>query len=129
MTTIRLFESYPAPAISDEELEELSEIFGLKDRPEPKEKPGWIYFLRGPDGICKIGKSTREPDLRIAEYSPQLPFETELAFMMQVSNCDVAEKYLHAVFQLRHIRGEWFKISDADILAVAQNCIGLVFIS
>lgn len=83
-----------------------------------EEKPGWIYFLRGPDNLFKIGKSKKYPTKRIAEYSPLLPFETEIAFGWQAFNIDQAEILTHKALAAYRLRGEWFRLPDEVIAEI-----------
>lgn len=76
---------------------------------------GFVYFLRGMTGIVKVGKSKRTPTRRIAEYSPLLPFETELIHVIECDDCAAAENELHTVLENNRLRGEWFRLTDRDV--------------
>jgi len=87
-------------------------------------KSGWIYCLRGPDNLVKIGKSQRKPTQRVAEYSPLLPFETEIEIEFQANDMNAAEEILHGWFKNFHARGEWYKIPSQTLslwIAVLSN--------
>ena len=66
-------------------------------------EPGHIYILINPsiDGMVKIGKTTRDPDLRAKELSQAtgVPTPFYVAFSIQVADCDSAEEYVHAVLE------------------------------
>lgn len=75
---------------------------------------GYVYILKG-NGLYKIGLSTRKPDARIAEYSPKLPFSTELVKVIESNNCHALEKELHRRFRSKHVRGEWYALTSEDL--------------
>jgi len=77
---------------------------------------GYVYLLKEVGGNrVKIGKSTRPPTVRIAEFSPMLPFETEIAHTIECSDVNWAESLMHDLFKSLHLRGEWFKIGKPDM--------------
>lgn len=128
--TIKLIASY-GDTIDDEKFfremtprefwnfQQMSNYYDSQER-KPTTK-GWIYFLRGPGGLVKIGKSKNKPTKRVAEYSPKLPFETHLAFVFETSDIDYSEKYLHSVFVHRKVRGEWFRVTDNEIMDISLH--------
>lgn len=83
-----------------------------------KDRPGCVYLIRGdsPQGVLhKIGRSIDTPRrLRtLRRYSDQR--NLALLFALHVSDCVMAERYLHRRFaRLRHA-GEWFRLSPVDI--------------
>jgi hypothetical protein len=77
-------------------------------------KAGYVYFLKAGD-LYKIGKSTRLPTARTAEYSPKLPFETTLVKVIEAENCHRMESSLHNRFKSKHVRGEWYALTDEDL--------------
>jgi hypothetical protein len=85
-----------------------------------KNSHGWIYFLRGPGGLVKIGKTKREPTQRIAEYSPLLPFTTELILSIPVTDLNQCERLFHSIHTANRVRGEWFNFSDEELNALVS---------
>lgn len=75
---------------------------------------GYVYVLKG-NNLYKIGRTTGLPTKRTAEYSPKLPFETELVVVIKTDDCFKLEKELHARFKSKHVRGEWFNLTPKDL--------------
>jgi hypothetical protein len=76
---------------------------------------GWIYLLKGPNNLYKIGYTKRNPIKRIIEYSPKLPFKTKLFISFPALFGIKTEHALHERLENKHIRGEWFKLTHDDI--------------
>lgn len=76
---------------------------------------GWIYLLKGPRNLYKIGYTKRNPAERIIEFSPKLPFETKLIMSFPALFGINTEYALHERLEDKHIRGEWFKLTHNDI--------------
>lgn len=84
--------------------------------PESKKKVpqvGYVYFLKG-DDFCKIGR-TVDLDSRITTIRPKLPFETELALVIETDDPTALEIALHDRFAAKRANGEWFALTDEDI--------------
>ena len=86
--------------------------------------PGYIYLLRSEDGHYKIGKS-RTPEAGIRSVGLILPFEIEALHVTYSHDHDRAERDhdraerdLHERFTDVRVRGEWFRLSDADVAGV-----------
>jgi hypothetical protein len=84
-------------------------------------KHGFVYFLKGTNNVVKIGKSRREPDVRIAEYSPLLPFETELLRVVETEDVDKTEIDYHQFYEEQHVRGEWFQMTDENLAEIQDG--------
>ena len=75
---------------------------------------GFVYFLRGPNNLVKIGKASRL-DERIKNISPKLPFGVELIHSIETNYMNELEREAHIMFCEQRIRGEWFQLTDIDI--------------
>lgn len=84
---------------------------------------GFVYFLSAGKGLVKVGKTTRQPTARIAEYSPLLPFDTTLSHVIECADCGQTEKHIHQILEAQHVRGEWFRLSDDDIEAIRSGVL------
>lgn len=74
---------------------------------------GYIYFLRIKDTpLVKIGRSVN-PKVRVAQFC--IPYEAEIIKILHSDDCHTTEKAFHVLFKTGRVRGEWFKLSDADI--------------
>mgnify|MGYP006273081717 CR=1 FL=1 len=75
-------------------------------------KPSFVYLMRNnTNGLIKIGWS-KNPRFREKTLRSEEP-DIELIFNFQGSRKQ--EKSLHALFAEKRMRGEWFKLNDADI--------------
>jgi hypothetical protein len=71
---------------------------------------GYIYFLEaGP--YIKIGKSIN-PDQRLKQISPKMPFDCEFKEIFPSMFMSLAEKLLHEKFKKYRVNGEWFDFGD-----------------
>lgn len=75
---------------------------------------GFVYFLFG-GGFTKIGKTTRAPEQRIADFAPKLPFDTKIVHVIKCKDVDFSEGLLHKLFKTDRVRGEWFKFGGPDL--------------
>lgn len=67
---------------------------------EYKVAKGFLYVLTNPamPGLTKVGKTTRQPDARVAELSSPtgVPSPFSLAFQQPVEECHFAESWVHS---------------------------------
>jgi len=63
---------------------------------------------------CKIGISI-DPESRLRAVNYAVPFDTELLHTILVPDMKKAEDNWHAIFKSRHIKGEWFTLTETDI--------------
>src|SRR5215216_4635009 len=89
---------------------------GLSPRHEkPKEqgsirkvRKGFIYLVQADTGQYKIGYSV-DVQSRLKAFSVQPPFEYKLIHSFP------AEAKLHQKYDEKHIRGEWFLLSESEV--------------
>lgn len=86
-----------------------------KEIPEPS-NPGYVYVLRG-EKVYKIGRA-KDPYKRSEQLAIQLPYEVELVSVYDAVDYIAAEKAAHAAFADRRLNGEWFDLTDGDLLAL-----------
>lgn len=84
-----------------------------QDRFRRDKKPGWIYILEG-GGYYKIGQSIN-PDRRIKQISPVLPFDVTIYHTYPAENVDYEEAMLHQMFHDCRANGEWFHLTEEDL--------------
>lgn len=84
------------------------------ERAKPKPKPqGSVYLIRDVStGHTKIGFS-QSPLKRLASLQTAVAGTLQLVGMKPGTIDD--ERALHAMFKQRHVRGEWFALTDSDI--------------
>lgn len=101
--------------------DEIDEILSRREsycmRPSARPRPGFVYLLRSPTSFWKIGRAANPAD-RLKTFGVQLPFEVEYEHLIPVSDMVAAELYLHNQFAHRRTKGEWFALTDADILEI-----------
>jgi len=90
-------------------------------KPDLPNKDGFVYLLRDLDvsGHCKIGRTTR-PRQRMKSFGVLLPFEIELVTMIKTDDCFKLEQKLHLRYAKKRKRGEWFALTDKDILEIKE---------
>jgi Meiotically up-regulated gene 113 len=74
---------------------------------------GVVYMIRCGE-FCKIGY-TREGNSRIQHIRNLLPQDSELVHAIETDDALGVEAYWHRRFAENRVRGEWFKLTDADI--------------
>lgn len=97
-------------------------------------EPGHIYILVNPSivGRVKIGKTTRDPDLRAKELSQATGVATPfyVAFSIEVDDCHTAEEYVYAVLDWNGFKRtpnrEFFEIplrKAIEVLMTAETAL------
>lgn len=84
-----------------------------------KTKSGIVYLIHDGYGNYKIGISNNLV-ARMISYSTAIPY-LELTYYKRLSDYIEIEKYLHSYYMDSHIKGEWFKLTDNDILDIKKN--------
>jgi len=80
--------------------------------PQPKPKE-YIYVTKADFGF-KIGRTSR-PDKRPLQVAGNCPIKLEVVVLLEVEDMRKAESRLHSHFAEKHLRGEWFALTEADI--------------
>ena len=79
-----------------------------------------VFIEAGGERFYKVGMA-KQPDVRAAAHQTSLPFEARIAIAYFVPNMRQEERQLHAMFQPKLVRGEWFRLDDADLDAMAMR--------
>ncbi|MFZ1746398.1 MAG: GIY-YIG nuclease family protein, partial [Nitrospirales bacterium] len=87
--------------------------------PEKKKKRGFVYLVRANTGEYKIGYSI-DIQNRLKAFAVQPPFEYKLIHSIPVDDMLQAESVLHDKFSHKRIRGEWFTLSEEDVIEISQ---------
>lgn len=83
----------------------------------PSSGQGFVYVARC-GKYCKIGYSVT-PEQRISALQIGNP---ELVTLLgTIEGSQVLEDRLHAKFRGKHVRGEWFELSDEDVRSILQG--------
>jgi hypothetical protein len=93
----------------------------LKNRPPISAKPKFVNEF---DVVCKIG-ITGNIERRIEEMQIGCPFNLFAVGVYAVERPAIVEMMLHSFFYKKRVRGEWFKLDQADINYI-KNALGNV---
>lgn len=88
-----------------------------KAKLEAQARISYVYvFGYSEIGVYKIGKSNM-PKHRRSQVSIELPFEmdTQITIPVPFETAMQYEATLHAHFKAKRIKGEWFRLDDADL--------------
>lgn len=92
---------------------------------ETTSKAGFVYviFLDAPgERFFKIGMSSTF-SARFNAHKCASPFKILVACAYFTSDMRVEERALHEKYMLQHVRGEWFRLSDADLAEIAARSL------
>jgi hypothetical protein len=81
---------------------------------------GVVYFVKNHEGLTKIGRTSNLKS-RLSSLK-QDPRGKELTLIHAIESKDikVLEKTLHKVFADKRVSGEWFELSDKDLLNITN---------
>jgi len=75
---------------------------------------GFVYLVKGHPGEYKIGR-TNLVDRRLSELGATASIQQSLVHEIKTDDPTGIEAYWHKRFQDKRMRGEWFKLSAADV--------------
>lgn len=83
-----------------------------------------FYIDAGADRFYKIGIA-KHPIQRKAQHQTSLPFALMIACCYFTPNAVGEERYLHAMFTEKRVRGEWFRLDaeDLDVIAMRSRLV------
>jgi hypothetical protein len=77
---------------------------------------GFVYLVKGHPGEYKIGR-TNLVDRRLSELGATASIQQSLIHEIKTDDPAGIEAYWHRRFQGKRMRGEWFKLTAADVRA------------
>ncbi len=86
---------------------------------QPNSAPRFVYFIRSGEFV-KIGISD-DPTDRMAELQVGNPVTLALEASVQTLTPWLDEDVLHDRFDSKRVRGEWFRLSTATVMAVVKE--------
>lgn len=92
------------------------EVMATETLTDASERYGFVYLVKGHPGEYKIGR-TNLVDRRLSELGATASIEQSLIHEIKTDDPAGIEAYWHKRFQDRRMRGEWFKLSAADVKA------------
>lgn len=76
---------------------------------------GFVYLIRGRGGEYKIGRTALLVDQRRSQLSTGSSVDLEVVHEIKTDDPAGVEAYWHKRLADRRLRGEWFKLSAADV--------------
>ncbi len=104
-------------ALLPEQKEELPERTENTSSPSPTE--GFVYLLKS-GNYYKIGRS-EELERRVKQISVALPEKVTLEHAIRTDDPPGIEAYWHRRFAERRAKGEWFRLTVADVRAFKRR--------
>jgi len=82
---------------------------------EQRTRHNCVYILKTGKNLYKIGK-THDLQRRLTSYHTHLPILFRVVRQYPAANMAQLEESLHIVFQHKRIKGEWFQLTDQDLI-------------
>jgi hypothetical protein len=79
---------------------------------------GYVYVIKSQYGY-KIGKTKRMKD-RAQLFSVKLPFPIEVIHYAWFDDYSAAELHFHQMFKVKRMEGEWFRLSEIDLIEIKR---------
>ena len=86
-------------------------------------KEDYLYIVKSNDSY-KIGY-TKDIKSRMNDYKIHFGL-VEIVYVYKSFNCYELESIIHNLVKDKNIRGEWFNLSDSDILNIISYCSKLI---
>ncbi len=113
-------------ALTPAQLEILAALEAQIARPKKtaQNKVGYVYLVKAENGLYKIGRS-KTPDVRISTITKTIgPIEIQTIHTAFYPDCYKAESELHQMFKEKRRRGEWFELTDNEVMKVIAYTYG-----
>ena len=111
ITCLKLLAHLDNTMSSNPQIRKILEKFGEITRDQNE---GIVYLVKG-NGLYKIGK-TKSLKRRMKELKNMLPFDIELIHFWESNNYSQDESTLHRYLKKYNIKGEWFDLSESQLL-------------
>lgn len=86
---------------------------------------GYVYLICDMDrpNTYKIGVTNKDKvELRKKELQTGNASELHICNSFKTKAPFLMEKYLHRVFNSKRIHGEWFNLTDEDVMSFVEEC-------
>ena len=115
------FLRFSAPTPEQMELLDMLEAKRKFVRRDVNYKCGYVYLLKAENGLYKIGRS-KTPEVRIGSITKAIaPFDIKVVNTAFYPDCYKAESELHKLLAEKRRRGEWFELTDNEVMAVITH--------
>ena len=84
-----------------------------------RSREGFVYIVQG-DQYFKIG-CTNNIKKRMHALGVKSPFPLQTHIVIPSDNIEFLEQQLHKRFAAKHVRGEWFSLSQEDLVAISHE--------
>lgn len=81
-----------------------------------------IFIDTGVERLWKVGMA-KSPVARLLSHQISLPFEARIGIAYYVPSMRQEERLLHVEFAAKRVRGEWFRLDQADLEFMAQRSL------
>lgn len=85
---------------------------------------GYVYLIHASTGMYKIGKA-KNPQARFSSLQTGNPGQLDLICTISSDSTSILEHNIHQRFINKHVRGEWFNLSDEDVAYLKTMASGL----
>lgn len=94
------------------------------DYPKFQGKVGTLYVVECA-GYLKIGLTSRPIEMRLHAIDASCPLPTRKVRLQSIplASLAYAESYLHNVFRDKCVKGEWFDVSEAEVLSAIPGAV------
>jgi len=106
-----------APTFSDDEKAHARRI---KQKPQMTPHSAGVYILKSLGGLYKIGCS-KDLAKRMSALWSVIPEEFEIFAFAPTREFRPSERYLHSEYQSKRVRGEWFALTEDDIIRLLET--------
>lgn len=74
------------------------------------------------NGDCKIGRTAKNPEMRLKQLQTGASEKLSLVCFFKTRNAMLMERMLHNRHGARRKNGEWFTLTDNDIMCFVKQC-------
>lgn len=101
--------------------EEKAKAKRARPKPTMTHHSAGVYLLKSPtSGLFKIG-CTNNIGRRLANFWNLVPEDLEIFAFAPTKEYKPSERFLHAQYQSKRIKGEWFSLKDHDLVDLLER--------
>ncbi len=100
-------------------LDWLQGVVSVSSVEEPRTQ---VYVIKSGD-FYKIGMTQGSVASRLKGLQTGNPEPLDVIFTIVTKDPDKLERNIHEAFKHRHVRGEWYALTDTDLSDIYQACL------